>query len=71
MGKVWLVVVALPLDGGREVTSVVSADEQVDSNERMLGVHVATGGLSEGGWMHVFASRLRRRGLSTPDWHLF
>jgi hypothetical protein len=33
----------LPLDCGREVTLVVSANEQVDSNERMLSVHFAKG----------------------------
>jgi hypothetical protein len=47
VGKIRLGVVALPLDSSRKATSVVSADEQVDPNERMLGVHVAKGGLHE------------------------
>lgn len=49
VGKIWLIVVTLPLNRGREATSVVSANEQVDSNERILDVHVAAGGLSERG----------------------
>jgi len=47
VGKVRLVIVALPLYSSGEAASVVSANEQVDSNERILDVHVAKGGLSE------------------------
>ena len=54
VGKLRLVVVALPLDGSREATPAVSANEQVDSNERILGVHVAKGGLSERCWSIFF-----------------
>jgi hypothetical protein len=54
VGKIRLVVVALPLDRSCKATSVVSANEQVDSNERILGVHVAKGGLLERCWSILF-----------------
>jgi hypothetical protein len=54
VGKIRLVVVALPLNGGREAASVVPKNEQVDSNERILGVHVAKGGLLERCWCILF-----------------
>jgi hypothetical protein len=47
VGKIRIGVVALPLNGGREATLVLPNNEQVDSNERILGVHVAKGGLPE------------------------
>ena len=47
VGQVGLIVVALPLGRGRETTSIVPTNEQVDSNERILSVHVAKGSLLE------------------------
>jgi len=44
VGKIRLVVVALPLDRSREAASAVPKNEQVDSNKRIVGVHVAKGG---------------------------
>jgi hypothetical protein len=40
-----IVVVTLPLGDGGETTLVVSADEQVDPNERIVDIYVAKGGL--------------------------
>ena len=59
VGEVRFVIVALSLNRSCKATSVVSANEQIDSNERMLDVHVAKGGLLERCWMHPLSSRLR------------
>ena len=47
VGKVWFGIVALPLDRSRKAASVVAANEQVDSDKRIPGIHVAKGGLPE------------------------
>jgi hypothetical protein len=44
VGELRVVIVALTPGGSREAASVVPKNEQVDSNERILGVHVAKGG---------------------------
>jgi hypothetical protein len=54
VGKIRLVVVALPLDRSCKATLVLPNNEQVDSNERILGVHVAKGGLLERCWSILF-----------------
>jgi hypothetical protein len=54
VGEVRVVIVALPLDRSCEPTSVLPNNEQVDSNERILGVHVAKGGLLERCWSILF-----------------
>lgn len=68
ISKVCFGVVDLPLSCSSNRASVVSANEQVDPNERILGVHVAKGNLSEKMLVHLLSSR-QRRGFSTPDWH--
>lgn len=68
IGKIRLVVVALPLNGSREVIPVVSAYDQADSNMHILGVHVAKGGLSERCWSILFKPPAATW-FFNPDWH--
>ena len=69
VGKFRIGVVALTLSGGVEPSSLASADEQINANERILPVgvfcfggrnvrviHVAKGGLRERTWLVLFKS---------------
>jgi hypothetical protein len=70
VGKVRPGVVALPPGNSRNAASVLPNNEQVDPDERISSVNVAKGGLHEKMLDASPFKSPRRRGFSTPDWHL-